>query len=406
VCVTVTNNPTPIQVSFVANSTDAFGRMRVSISNTIFDSKMLSSISDGIQFNNVQVSGAGTSSTWSAFRASITLAVSSNTAGRRIRQTYRHFNYIPGREETILMTVVPGTTVPGIVKRWGYNDDNNRFFFEMSGASRLFAVTRTTASGVLVERRADITGAMPVGWSSSTVVDYVIHFTWLGAGAIEFGVYTAGVYVLVYTDPGNLPTVTISMPNQPLRFEILNNGSAAGTSSLECISASISTDGAIDTYGAPYGMDRGASTLTLSTDGLVHSLLAVRLNPTGFLHATAALSALSIVVPSGAITYRALVVGSPTVAGPALVWTALPNSPFQYAVPVVTNTVTGGTTLGSLYGMGTSSAPGTSLRTHAAAFLGSTVAGVPTELHLCVERFDSGGGTDTFIGAMDFITSF
>jgi len=406
VCVTVANNPTPIQVSLVANSTDAFGRMRVSISNTIFDSKMLTSISDGIQFNNVQVSGAGTSSTWSAFRASVTLAVSSSTAGRRVRQTYRHFNYIPGRDETILMSVIPYTTVSGIAKRWGYYTDNNGFFFEMSGASRLFAVTRTTASGVLVERRVDITSAMPPGWSSSNVFVYVINFTWLGAGDIEFGVYNAGVYVLVYTDPGGLSAVTTSMPNQPLRFEISNDGTAVGASSLECISAAIYTEGAIDTYGAPYGMDRGVSTMTLSTDGLVHSLFAVRLNPTGFLHATAALSAINIVVTSGAITYRGLVIANPTVAGAALVWTALPNSPFQYAVPVVANTVTGGTILGSAYGVGTATAPGTSLRTHAAAFLGSTVAGVPTELHLCVQRFDAGGGTDDFLGAMDFITSF
>lgn len=84
-------------------SIDAFGRWRVSNPVTIFDSKQI--YDTGLLFwDDQEVSGAGTSSVHSVDKAATTISVSATTAGKRVRQTFRRFNYEPGKSQQVLMT--------------------------------------------------------------------------------------------------------------------------------------------------------------------------------------------------------------------------------------------------------------------------------------------------------------
>ena len=91
--------PTTIKASDSA-SIDAFARLRVSNPYTIFDSKQ---IHDNLprRWDDQEISGSGTTSTYNTNEASTTIAVSSLTAGRRVRQTFMRFNYMPGKSTMV-----------------------------------------------------------------------------------------------------------------------------------------------------------------------------------------------------------------------------------------------------------------------------------------------------------------
>jgi len=110
-------------------SGDAFGRLRTSTPTTIFDSKQIFN-NQSLQWDDQQTSGAGTTSTWTASAASSVMAISATTAGTRVRQTFRRFNYFPGKSQLVLATGVLAKSGggTGITRRFGLFDENNGFF--------------------------------------------------------------------------------------------------------------------------------------------------------------------------------------------------------------------------------------------------------------------------------------
>lgn len=75
---------------------DAFGRFRTSSPQTLFDSKLLHDNAP-LFWDDQQTSGASTTSTYNTNQSSVTLHVATTTAGTRVRQTFRRFNYQPGK---------------------------------------------------------------------------------------------------------------------------------------------------------------------------------------------------------------------------------------------------------------------------------------------------------------------
>ena len=111
---------------------DAFGRLRVASPETLFDSKLLS-LDDAPLFWDEQLeSGSGiTASTPTADKPYIDYASTLNTAGVFTRQTFRRFNYQPGKGQKVQMTGVLRLTGggTGVERRIGLFDDNNGLFF-------------------------------------------------------------------------------------------------------------------------------------------------------------------------------------------------------------------------------------------------------------------------------------
>jgi len=392
----VVNNANPIRVEFDRNHTDLFKRLRVSIPSTRFDVKLLTNFTESLHFDNVQVSGAGTSTTYSQPRASQFLNVSASTSGRRVRKSLRTFNYQPGKGQLISMTVIPHATPNGVTKRWGYFGDTSGYFFEMADNNRLYTVIRSRSTGVTVDTRTDVTDSVPPGWTVENGEIYVINFAWLGFGAAEFSIFTcdAGYWVLS-RDVGGYTVVTTDLPNQPLRYEISNNGTGAA-SALECVCASIISEAGEGPIGSPNSMNRGTSAVTFNADGATHSLIAVRLNPS-YLFATAYATEISISTPtSGTTSFLYSVIYRPTVAGAALSWQSIPDSPLQFAIPVVTNTVTGGQVMSSGYIIGTSTNRPSLANTPQSVFLGSLVNGTPLEMHVCARQTSSANMNDYY----------
>jgi hypothetical protein len=278
----------PATVNAMQNSPgaiDAFGRLRVSNPEVIFDSKMIVD-NDPTHWDDQQTSGGGTSSTFNANQGSVTLAVSNLTAGTRVRQTYRRFTYQPGKSQLFAMTGILGAPAAGITRRIGSFDGSNGIFFE-SGPANVAVVIRTSTSGAPVDVRVPqsswnydkMDGAGPSGLTldpSKTQI-FMFDFQWLGVGRVRLGFDIEGSFQLVHEfNHANLDLlVYMSTPNGPLRYEISNSG-AGGAASLLHICTGVISEGEFDTAGTVRTVSRNATPLVTTNTTDLFPLLAIR----------------------------------------------------------------------------------------------------------------------------------
>lgn len=367
---------------------DAFGRVRVAAPYTLFDSKMTHDNSP-LFWDDAQTSGGGTTSTYNANQSSVTLAVSANIAGVRVRQTKRRFNYQPGKSLLIVMTGVLGSKVSGINKRIGYFDSDNGIFFQLNGTV-MQLVKRTKTSGAPVDtivNQADwnidtMDGDGPSGATLDTTKTQIffMDIEWLGVGRVRCGLYIDGVptYVHQFVHANVLDLVYMSTPNLPIRYEIQNSGSGDAASMTQICSTVVS-EGGQDNTGYVRSIDMSTTPVAANVIGTQYALLGLRLK-SAFLDTTVAMLRHSILCGTANDQFLWRWLLNPMVAG-AFTYTDLANSAVQFAIGVAANTVAGGTQLAAGYGHSTE-APSIDDATQLA--LGSTIAGVADTLVLCV----------------------
>lgn len=321
-------------------SIDAFGRWRVSNPETIFDSKQIFD-SAPLYWDDAEVSGSGTSTAHSTNEAATTITVGATTAGKRVRQTYRRFNYQPGKSQLILCTWGEFDTSTGITKEVGYFDDNNGLFFR-SDEGTLSVVRRTYVTGAAVDNPVsqsswnidslDGTGASGITLDLTKTQIGIIDFEWLGVGRVRMGFVIDGViyYCHQFLNANNLGLVYMSTPNLPLRYSIENDGNGATDDFLH-VCSSIISEGGSEQLGATLSVSRGATSFTTASNTSVNPLIGIRLKST-HLGATIIPESFSVLCTSTA-DFEILVLLNPTVAGSdAASWTSLANSAVEYDV--------------------------------------------------------------------------
>lgn len=386
---------------------DGFFRLRTSSPETIFDSKQISD-KQPLFWDDQLISGSGGASTYNANQASTTLSVANLTAAVRVRQTYRWFNYQPGKSSEIIMTGVWGAAGTGITKRIGQFETNNGLFFEQTSTG-MGVVVRTKTSGAVVDTRVP-----QASWNLDTLdgngpsginLDYTktqimfIDYEWLGVGRVRFGWFVNGTpyYCHQVLNTNVLSLVYMSMPNLPLRYELRNDGTGAANS-LTHICATVISEGGFAETGIVRGINRGVTALVTNNDTAIYPVIAIRLN-SSYLHATIKISNLSVVCTSTS-AYNWYLILNPTVVGTALSFSVVTNSAVDADVSRLnTTTLTGGTILSS----------GTSFQTNDGAAvtniptdfaLGSTIAGVSDIIVLAVQRIT--GTSESFYASLNW----
>jgi len=385
---------------------DAFSRLRVSDPSIIFDSKLLQN-NQPIFWDDQQTSGAGATSSYNTNQASVSLLVSNLTAGTRVRQTFRRFNYQSGRSQMIMMTGVFGSASTGITRRVGLFDSNNGLFYQQTSAG-MSVVTRTFTSGVVVDNavpqsnweldKLDGTGPSGITLDFSKSQIMFFDFEWLGVGRVRFGWVVNGkvIYCHEFLNTNVLTLVYMATPNLPLRYEISNDGTGAA-SSLVQICSSIISEGGIQNNGFSFGMTRGTTAFTTLNDTGIYPLISFRLKSTHF-GSTVRTESLSIACTSTA-AYHWYLILNPTVTGTALVFSDVVNSSVEASTNTTNATkVTGGTILTSGVGQSTNEG-GVNLSSPNDFALGSTIAGVSDILVLAIQRIT--GTTETFYGSLN-----
>lgn len=233
---------------------DAFGRQRISNNIIIFDSKQVND-------NNPllwDTTSSNMSSVHDRTRASTIITSTANIAGSFIRQTFRWFNYRPGKSQLIFMTGVVKKSSgawPGVIVRIGQFSDTvdgingNGLFFEYSNET-MNVVVRNNGTDIKIAQnnwnidKMDGNGksGMIVDWSNIQV--FIIDYGWLGADRVRFCLFIDGVVqpVHYYLCSNVLDSVYISTPNNPLRFEVITTAESPQIQT-EQICAAVSTEG-------------------------------------------------------------------------------------------------------------------------------------------------------------------
>jgi len=399
---------------------DAFSRLRTSFPYTVFDSKQLID-KQPLYWDDQQTAGAGTVSTYLANFAATRLDVTGNVAGTRVRQTFRRFNYQPGKSQLILLTGIltaeGGAGVTGVTSRIGYFDDNNGVFFQRAG-SVLGVGVRTFTSGAPVNTivaqtawnldRLDGTGPSKLTLDPTKTQIFIVDFQWLGVGRVRFGFDIGGVIIYCHQvfNANVLVVPFMTSPDLPLRYELSSTGTgAAVTASLLHICSSVQSEGCQEDTGYALGTDRGATILTSGNDSNIYALLAIEYKAAAAnKFATIAKLQYSVMSSTANATFRMGLLLNPTIATPpALAFVSVPNSALEAAVPAAGNLITAGTgtLLSVLYdsqnrtGVIIPEIP-TDLR------MGATIAGVSDILVLFVQPVPVQGAT-SFFGSINWL---
>lgn len=387
-------------------SIDAFGRWRCSNPITLFDSKnifndpdLASSVENlPLFYDNQQTAGAGTSTEYRANEASQRISVDATTAGTRVRQTRKRFNYQSGKSQLILTTFDLHGAVAGNTKRIGYFDENNGLFLQTVGTAVSF-VRRTNATGSPVNNSVaqaswnidPMNGSGPSGITldfDKTQILF-IDFEWLGVGRVRMGFVVNGLiyYAHQFLNTNNLEVVYMSTPNLPLRAEITNDGTGVADF-IDCICSTVISEGGSGDLGAV----RYASTPTAvacSATNTNYAILGIQLR-SAYIGDVIKILEARFIETAGSKEVEWTLKFNPTVAG-SFTYTGLAQSSVAIASGATANTVTGGYDIGggflnSLSGLSTGI---TTAQINSAIVLGSTIAGVSDSIVLCAKMINA-----------------
>lgn len=339
---------------------DAFGRQRVSEPYTIFDSKNIfnnpdiadSEENQPLYYDNQEVSGSGTSTTYNVNQASNTLSVSLNTAGKRVRQSKRRFNYQPGKSQLAFLTFNMNGRISNVVKQEGLFDDENGLFLELS--DDVYFVRRTFTSGskedIKVKQsdwnldKFDGTGSSGITINFSKTQIFIIDYEWLGVGRVRMGFVIDGkiYYAHQFLNTNILDVVYMSTPNLPIRTSIENLGTGAQTGITQICSTIISEGGVQET-----GEIRYIST----TNGLAfagtntYPLVALRLRNSYLGLTVRELN--SSIISTGNDNFEWQIVLNPSISGASgtVNWNAVQYAGVEAFVNVSGSTLSGGVLL-------------------------------------------------------------
>jgi len=388
---------------YMTAGTDPFGRARVSNPTTQIDAKQLF---DNLPlfFDDAETSGGGTGSVHSTDRASTVLSVGASTAGTRVRQSRQRGIYQTGKGLLVLVTGVIGGSTEGITKRWGYFDGSNGIFFQHKDGTfqvvRRSSVTGTAVDTVIDQLKfnADImdgTGTSAVKLDTDKANIYGIDIEWLGVGGVRmFVVVDNQIHYLHYwANANNLSSVYISNPNLPIRYEITNGGTA-DADDMECICATVISEGGNDDIAKTVLASRAGASITLANQDLYTPIVSVRLKPTHLSAHVTPVEVAPFLTTNTNYHWRLFI--NPTVAGTdAASWTNIANSAVQFDVSRDnTNTLTGGYVIADGYGASSAqvrAAVAASIKSYLT--IGSAIDGTPDEMVLGVANIDANGGT-------------
>lgn len=333
-------------------STDAFGRLRVGIPQTLFDSKMLYDKLPSVYDEKVNL-GSSDFIPGDSLVAMSTSAVS----GYVIRQSTSRFNYQPGKSMFANITFVAAPQ-ENVVKRVGLFQGlsaapytpSDGMYLEIGASGPSFNIVKTegTINTITIPQSSWNVDKLDGSGSSGLSIDFTkgqifaIDYEWLGLGRVRFGFYLNGklYYAHHVTNLNTLTAPYITSPNQPIRYEIRQTGAGSGT--MKQICATIVEEGAPEDIG--YAVTASTSGTITVQNGIPTPVLAVRLAP-GASNLSLFLKEFSLYNTDNTTNAKYILYRDPVISGGSLTWTRPADSYFEFAYGTNTLTVSGGFTL-------------------------------------------------------------
>lgn len=398
---------TPVEV--ISNSYDAFQRLRVSMPYTLLDTKNLFDFNTEV-WDHKQASGTGATLTYNSNQSSVTLGVSSTTAGTHVIQTFHRCIYQPGKSQLILMTCNFHDLPAGVTKRIGYFDDKNGVYFEGTNDT-LYCCARSYTSGAPLNtkipqkewnscRMSSEDSEFDLNISKANI--FFICFEWLGVGNVFYGMVINGKYVLLHQikNANIIDRVYMTTPNLPLRAEISNDGTGQA-SNFTFICGQVASEGGVDPSGILRSINRGSNAISISSANVIYPIIAYRLKSDKIGSHVYPVN-LNIICTSSSYCLWSLI-KNPTFVGTALSYTNIPEYAFEYSA-TSTNTTTidpnTGVVLLSGYAAVDSSGDIQIPEIPNKLILGSSIDNISDVIVLAIMKIGKNGTSDSFYGSI------
>lgn len=255
-------------------SLDAFGRWRTASPVGLFDSSFRYDMSSAL-WNPIVV--AGGTRTFNINRASMTIASNGAANARYCLRTVLRTHYQPGRSQLVAITFVMGAPVLHTAKRVGYYSNENGVYLQ-SDATGLSIVLRSIVSGVIVDTPVPqsawnidpMNGLGPSGINLDMTKAQLlqIDMQWLGVGRVRVGFNVNGVtyYAHQLLCANVLTSTYMGTASLPVSYEVQTDATGGAAASMECICASVSSEGGFETErGFPFSCSNGSTLVTVNT---------------------------------------------------------------------------------------------------------------------------------------------
>lgn len=274
----------PLNVKFPSTALDAFGRLRTSHPESLFEAGFV--VDDQPLLFSKALTTGGTI-TYNANKTSVDFATTTASGSKAVFQSKRYFSYHPGKSHLMIITGNLGGMQTNIRKRAGLFDANNGVFFELNG-NVANAVIRSKASGSVVDTvipqsswnidKLDGTGASGIALDWSKQQLFFCDMQWLGSGSVRFGTIIGGN--IIYAHQENHANISSTVWAQfavwPFRFEIENLAAVAspGQGTLTCMT--LISEGGWGPEGLLRTVSNGTTAKAFSGAGSAIPILSLR----------------------------------------------------------------------------------------------------------------------------------
>lgn len=240
---------------------DAFGRLRVSNPEYVFDAQQTYDLQP-LLFERI-TAGSGAAIAHDATNRCATLTFASTpTGGEAIMQTFEHFRYQPGRSDLTIITFNFKGGATNTLKFAGKSDGSNGVELQLNGATPRIMLYSDAAVGDQEIAVADwddpLDGSGPsrkrVDWTKAQIL--VIDFQALYVGAVRLYLDIDRVLVPFCTikNANIQANPYIQTANLPVRVGMTCTGEASTTMQFICASV-ISEGGALEPQGFEHSLD-------------------------------------------------------------------------------------------------------------------------------------------------------
>lgn len=393
----------PVSISNL--NTDAFGRLRIADSYTLFDSQ--NRYGKDPQFSESTATGG--TSTYLPNESSVELAVTTSSGSEVVRQTYRVFPYQPGKSLMLLATFVMSSGQTNLRQRVGYFNTENGVFFQKTGTTNQFVLrsnitgtpsdTRTVSQAEWNGDKLDGSGPSKLSLDTSKAQILYIDFEWLGVGSVRCGFVINGQFIVCHTfqNANNITSVYMTTAILPVRYEIKATGALTSAASMKQICSSLISEGGYQQVGAEQVARRTTALASISTTFL--PMVSIRLASDSL--GAVVLPQIVDVLPTTNQNYEVTLVKNTTLTGAS--WDTTTFSHVDYDVSATA--MTGGTIVQQSYV--TSSAQGRAVLSAPTGYnfdlqLGVSLAGV-SDIYTVGIRTVSGATSGDAVGSLSFV---
>ena len=283
---------------------DAFGRARMSLPLTLFDSSHRYKDNGLWSTSNT----AGSTYAHNANAGLIELNLPTTTNAEIVRETTKVFSYQPGKSLQIMSTFVFNAAKANLRQRVGYFGAQNGIYVELDGTTLNF-VERSYISGAVNETRV-----AQADWNIDTLLGSVdsspsqitldiskaqilfIDIEWLGLGTVRCGFVIDGkmVHCHSFHHANKVTSTYMTTASLPLRYEIKNTGTTTSSSTMKQVCSTVISEGGYELRGEQWAVGTPVQTpKALTTAGTYYPVVSIRLK-SDRLEAIAILTALSI----------------------------------------------------------------------------------------------------------------